>query len=89
MQQVLDHQRHDRRDLNHLLAQRIWILSRKQRAATAAGIRMVFHHLIKPLNRQQLWPRPGMARLATACAATAFAAIRRLEPRAVTGGRSE
>jgi len=69
------------------MAQRIWILSLKQRSATAAGIRVVFHHLINPLKRQQLWPRPGMARLATALASTALASLRRLEPSAVTGGR--
>jgi hypothetical protein len=69
------------------MAQRIWILSRQQRAATAAGIRVVFHHLINPLKRQQLWPRPGMARLATALAATALASLRRLVARRASAQR--
>ena len=86
---MLDHQRRDRRDLNHRMAQRIWILSGKQRAATATGIRVVVHHLINPLHRQQLWPRPEMARQATAIAAPAPALLRQLDPRAVTGGRFE
>jgi hypothetical protein len=87
MQPMLDHQRRDRRDLHHLMAQRIWILSRQQRAATAAGIRVVFHHLINPLKRQQLWPRPGMAQLATALAATALASLRRLVARRASAQR--
>ena len=66
MQPMLDHQRCDRRDLDQLMAQRIWILSRKQRAATAAGIEVVVHHLIHPLDRQQLRPCAGMARLTAA-----------------------
>ena len=81
MQPMLDHQRRDRQDLNHLMAQRIWILSLKQRSATAAGIRVVFHHLINPRDRQQLWPRPGMARLTAALASTALASLRRLVAR--------
>jgi hypothetical protein len=51
---MLNHQRRDRRDLDHLMAQRCRILSLQQGAATAAGIRVVLHHLIHPLNRQQL-----------------------------------
>ena len=56
MQAMLDHQRCDRRDLDHLMAQRIWFIphSLQQSAAAAAGIGVVFHHLIHPLNRQQL-----------------------------------
>jgi len=48
---------------------------------------VVFHHLIYPLDRQQLRVRAGMARLTAALASTALASLRRLEPRAVTGGR--
>jgi len=44
------------------------------------------HHLINPLNLQQLRPSAGMARLAAALAATALAPLRCLEPRPVTGG---
>ena len=66
MQPILDHQRRDRRDLDHLMARGIWILSLQQRAANAAGIWVVFHHLIYPLDRQQHRPRSGMARLAAA-----------------------
>ena len=53
----------------------------------AAGIGVVLHHLIHPLDRQQPRSRAGMARLTAALAATALAPLRRLKPRAVTGGR--
>ena len=86
MQAMLDHQRCDRRDLDHLMAQRIWILSPKQRAATAAGIR-VFHHVIHPLDRQQFWSGPGMALLAAALAATALTPCWRLKTGSIAGGR--
>jgi len=56
VQTVLDHHWRDRRDLNHLMAQRIRILAIKQGAAAAAGVRVMFHHLIHPLDRQQLRP---------------------------------
>jgi hypothetical protein len=36
------------------MAQRIGILSLQQRAAAAADIGVVLHHLIHPLDRQQL-----------------------------------
>jgi hypothetical protein len=69
MQTVLDYQRRDRRDLNHLMAQKIWILSLKQRAEVPAGIGVVFHKYNHPRDRQQLRPRFGMARLAAKFAA--------------------
>jgi hypothetical protein len=69
------------------MAQGIWILSLQQRATAAAGVRVVLDYLIHPLDRQQPRPSAGMALLPTALAATAFAALGRLEPRAVTGGR--
>jgi hypothetical protein len=56
VQPVLDHQRRDRRDLDHLLAHGGWVLSLQQGAAVSAGIGVVLHHLIHPLNRQQLRP---------------------------------
>ena len=58
-----------------------------QKNQTTSHIGMMVHHLIHPLDRQQLRPGSGMARLAAAFAATALAPLRRLEPRAVTGGR--
>jgi hypothetical protein len=79
MQPVLDHQRHDRRDLDQLMAQGIRILSLQQGAAAAAGIRVVLDHLIHPLDRQQLRICSGMAQLAAALTATALAALWRLE----------
>ena len=39
---------------------------------------MVLHHLIHPLDRQQLRATAGVARLATTLAATALAPLRRL-----------
>ena len=69
------------------MAQGLGILTLQQLAATAAFLWVVLHHLIQPLDRQQLRPGSGMARLATALAATALAPLRRLEPRAIAGGR--
>ena len=69
------------------MAQRIWVFSPQQGAAAAAGIGVVVHHLIHPLDRQQLRPSAGMARLTAALAATALAPCRRLKARPVTGGR--
>jgi hypothetical protein len=46
---------------------------------------VMLHHIIYPLDRQQLRFGSGIARLATAHAATALAPLRRLEP--VAGGR--
>jgi hypothetical protein len=48
VQPVLDHQRRDQRDLNHLMAHGRWILSLRQGAAVAAGIEVVLNHLIHP-----------------------------------------
>ena len=76
VQPVLDHHWRERRDLNHLMAQRIRILAVQQGAAAAAGVQVVVHHLIHPLDRQQLRARAGMAWLAAAFAATAFATLR-------------
>ena len=87
MQTMLDHHRRDRRDLDHLMAQRRWILSLQQGAAAAAGVRVVLHHILNSLNRQQLWAGSWMARLATPLAATAFTPLGRLEPRAIARWR--
>ena len=57
------------------MAQGIWILALQQRAAAAAGVRVVLHHLVHPLDRQQLRARSGMTRLAAALAATALAPL--------------
>ncbi len=86
MQPVFNHQRRDRRDLDHLMTHRLWIISLEQSAAAAAGIGVVFHHLIHPLDRQQFRPTAGMARLTAALAATALAPLWRLKPKPVTGG---
>jgi hypothetical protein len=69
------------------MAHGIRIISPQQRAAVAAGIRVVLHHLIHPLDRQQLRATAVVARLATTLAATALAPLRRLKPRLITGGR--
>ena len=53
--------RGDRRDLDHLMKQWIWINTVKQLISAAAGIRVVIHHLIHPLNRQQFRPTAGMS----------------------------
>ena len=87
MQAMLDHQRGDRRDLDHLMAQGFWINTVQQLTATAAGIGVVIHHLIHPLDRQQFRPTAGMARLTAALAATALAPLWRLKPKPITGGR--
>ncbi len=79
MQPVLGDDERDRWDLDQLMAQRIWILTLQQSAAAAAGIRVVVHHLIHPLDRQQLRARAGMAWLAAAFAATALATLRGLK----------
>jgi len=84
---MFDHHRRYRRDLDHLMAQRRWIFSLQQHAAAAAGIRMVLHHFVNALHRQQLRASAGMARLAAPLAATAFATLGRLKPRAIAGGR--
>ena len=84
---MLLHQRRDQGDLTHLMAQRMGILALKQGAAAAAGIRVVFDHLIHPFNRQQLRPCVGMTRLTAALAATALAALWWLKPRPAAGWR--
>jgi hypothetical protein len=80
VQPVLNHNRGDRRNLDHLVAQGLWILTPQQGAAAATGIRAVIHHIIHPLDRQQLRPIAGVARLTAALAATAFGALRWLNP---------
>ena len=84
---MLDHHRRDRRDLDHLVAQRRWILSLQQRSAAARGIRMVLHHFVNALHRQQLRANASMARLAAPLAVTAFATLGWLKSRAIAGGR--
>ena len=67
------------------MPQRLWIIALQQGAAAAAGLRVVLHHLIHPLDRQQLRPRSWMARLSATLAATTFASLGWLKPRAITG----
>ena len=86
MEPMLDHQRRDRRDLDHLMAQRLRIFPLQVGAAAAAVLRMVLLHRIAALHRQQLRTSPGMALLATPLAATRFTASWWLEPLAVAGG---
>ena len=64
-----------------------WILFLQQGSAAAAGLRVVLHHLIHPLDWQQLRPRSGMVRLTTAFAATALTPCRRLKPGPIGGGQ--
>jgi len=81
---VLDQQQRDWRNLDHLMAQGSGVLPLQQGAATSTGIGVVFHHLIHPLDRQQLRPSAGMARLSAALAAAALAPLRGLKPRVIT-----
>ncbi len=84
---MFDHEQRYQRDLDHLMAQRRWIFSLQQRAAAAAGIRMVPYHIVSALQRQQLRASAGMAQLAATLAATDFATLGQLRPRAIAGGR--
>ena len=84
---MLDHQRRDRWDLNHLMPQWLWIISLEQGAAAAARRRVMLDDLINPLDRQQLRSGSWMTRLATALAATAFTPLWRLKSGSVAGGR--
>jgi hypothetical protein len=69
------------------MAQWLWIRSLQQGAAAAAGVRVVLHHLLNSLNRQQLWAGSWMARLATPLAATAFTPLWRFKTLAIARGR--
>jgi hypothetical protein len=71
VQTVLDHQRRDRRDLGHLMAQGFRIRTLQKRAATAASIWVVLHHLIHSFDRQQLRTATWMALFPSTHAATA------------------
>ena len=51
MQTMLDHQRGDRRDLDHLMAQRLRILALQLGAAAATRVRVVLDHLVNALDR--------------------------------------
>jgi len=53
VQSMLDHQRGDRRDLDHLMAQRRWILALQQSAAATACLGVMLHHFVNAPNRQQ------------------------------------
>jgi hypothetical protein len=49
---MLDHHRRDRRDLDHLMPQGLWIHAFQQLAAAAARLRVVVHHLVHALDLQ-------------------------------------
>jgi hypothetical protein len=80
VQPVLDHHGSDRRDLDHPMAQRLGIVTQQQGAAAATGVRVVLHHLVNALDRQQFRPRSRLDLLATSLSATAFASFGRLNP---------
>ena len=69
------------------MPQWLWIISLEKGAAATARLRVMLDDLVNPLDRQQLRPGSWMTRLAATLAATAFTALRRLKPRAITGGR--
>ena len=50
----------------------VWIFSLQKLAAAAAGVRVVLHHLVNSLNRQQLWVGSWMARLPGAIKVSTF-----------------
>ena len=79
VQPLLDYQRRDRRDIDHLMVQRTRILALQQHAAMAAGVRGV-HHLIHPFDRQQHRACSGMTRLRAALAAIALSSSGGLNP---------
>ena len=62
------------------MAQGIWINTVQQLTAAAAGIKVVIHHFIHPLDRQQFRPTAGMALLSIPLAATALAPLWRINP---------
>jgi len=76
---MLYHQWRDRWNLDHLVTQRLKVVSLPQGAAAAAGIRVVIHHLADTLDRQQFRLTAGMTLLAAPLGATAFAAFGRLK----------
>ena len=80
---VLHRQLHTRRDLVHLMLRRNWVLALQHGVAAAAGVRVVVHNRIHPLNRQQPRPSALMPQLATALAATALALIGWLKARPI------
>jgi hypothetical protein len=69
------------------MAQGIRIISPQERAAAAAGSRVMVLVIVHALRLQQLRATAGVARLTTTLAATAFAPLRRLKPGPITGGR--
>jgi hypothetical protein len=56
VQPVFGQQRRDQWDLDHPMAQGLWILSIQQHPSAAAGLEVVLHHRIHPLDRQRLRP---------------------------------
>jgi hypothetical protein len=87
---VLDHKRHDLGDVvSHLVAERLRILTAASLPTTAAGGGNVGDHLLALLRGEKVAARPGMALLATAIAARAFALplAARLKTAGVTGWR--
>ena len=87
VQPVIDHQGRGPRNLDHLMPQWLQIFTLEMGAAATTGVRVLLHHLVNALDRQQLRPRSRMALLATSLAATAFAPFRRLVARRASAQR--
>ena len=73
MQLVLDHERHDHWDVDHLVAERFRIIPTQRLATTAAVAGMMENHVLALLGRKLVAARTGMALLATAPATRGFA----------------
>lgn len=89
MQLVLDHERHDLRDVDHLVADRFRIIPTQRLATTAAVAGMMGNQVLALLGRKQVAACTGMALLATALATRGFALPLAcgLKTAAVTGWR--
>jgi hypothetical protein len=75
VQLMLDHKRCDRRDIDHLMAQRLRIITNQSLATRLAVARMMDDHLLALLSGEQLAAGAGMALLASSLAARAFALL--------------
>jgi hypothetical protein len=73
VQLVFNHHRLDLWDLHHLVAQRLGIIATERLTATPAVAGVMGDQLLALLRREKVRARTGMALLATALAARAFA----------------
>jgi hypothetical protein len=48
---MLDHQRRDRWDLNHLMPQWLWFISLEQGAAATARLKVMLNDIVNTLDR--------------------------------------